>query len=111
MQYQSDKVDPMIATYNYGVLTGILIEEGLKKALGKVSPEELTPELFCLEGLNRISNFNYKGGTGPHTYELGVNTGWESKASLWKMSEDGKHTMVKDWFTATNLWKLGYRPQ
>jgi len=77
-----------------------VVKEGLRLALEKVAPEQITGETLKSYGLDRISNFDLGGISYPITYRLGDHKG-PNHFRYW-VSRDGVLYALTDWVQCTS---------
>jgi ABC-type branched-subunit amino acid transport system substrate-binding protein len=85
--------------YLNGLLSGMVIAEGVRLALDTVTPDKINGEAIK-NGLDRIKNFDGMGLTWPITYSPGEHTG-PLHVRYWKVVKDGYVEPVSDWMPTT----------
>lgn len=86
--------------YVNGVLSGMVIAEGIRQALESVPPEKLTGEAIK-HGLDRISGFDAQGLTRPISYVKDDHIG-PKQVRFWVVKK-GLVTPVSDWMPTTTF--------
>ncbi len=89
--------------YVNGILSGMVIAQGIHLALDKVPPDKLNGETLKKYGLDRIKNFDCMGLTKPITYVPGDHIG-PKHVRYWAV-HNGKLEPVSDW-VATTLFRI-----
>jgi len=87
--------------YNVGLLSGMVIAEGIRLALDEVSPDKLTGETLKKYGLDRIKNFDAMGLTKPITYVPGDHIG-QKQVRYW-VARKGYVEPISDWMPTTTF--------
>ncbi len=82
--------------YINGILSGMIIAEGLRKALDEVTPEALNGEALKKYGLDRIKDFDCMGLTTPITYVSGDHMG-QKHVKYWEVRKGGDTYPITDW--------------
>ena len=85
--------------YIVGILSGMVIGEGIRLALDEVTPEKLTGEALKKYGLDRIKNFDAMGLTKPITYVPGDHIG--QKVVRYWVARKGFVEPISDWMPTT----------
>jgi len=85
--------------YIVGILSGMVIGEGIRLALDEVAPEKLTGEALKKFGLDRIKNFDAMGLTKPITYVPGDHIG--QKVVRYWVARKGFVEPISDWMPTT----------
>ena len=88
--------------YINGILSGMVIAEGIRLALDTVTPEALTGETLKMYGLDRIKNFDGMGLTKPITYVLDDHIG-PKHVQYWVVRKEGYVEPVSDWMPTTTF--------
>ena len=86
--------------YMVGILSGMVIGEGIRLALDEVSPEKLNGEALKKFGLDRIKNFEAMGLTKPITYVPGDHIG--QKVVRYWVARKGYVEPISDWMPTTD---------
>jgi len=84
--------------YINGVLSGMVIAEGIRQALSEVPPEKLTGEAIK-QGLDKISGFDGQGLTRPISYVKDDHIG-QKQVRFWVV-KNGFVEPVSDWMPTT----------
>jgi ABC-type branched-subunit amino acid transport system substrate-binding protein len=87
--------------YLNGILSGMVIAEGIRLALDMVAPEKLDGEALKKYGLDRIKNFDGMGLTWPITYLPGEHTG-PLHVKYWVVRK-GFVEPISDWMPTTTF--------
>jgi len=87
--------------YINGILSGMVIAEGIRLALDEVAPEKLNGEALKLYGLDRIKNFDGMGLTKPITYVPGDHIG-PKQVRYWVVRK-GFVEPASDWMPTTTF--------
>lgn len=85
--------------YINGVLSGMVIAEGIRLALDAVPPDKLTGEAIKVQGLDRIKGFDGMGLTKPITYTKDDHIG-QKQVRYWVV-RGGFVEPVSDWMPTT----------
>jgi ABC-type branched-subunit amino acid transport system substrate-binding protein len=85
--------------YIVGILSGMVIAEGIRLALDEVSPEKLNGEALKTYGLDRIRNFDAMGLTKPISYVPGDHIG-QKQVRYW-VARKGFVEPMSDWMPTT----------
>ncbi len=88
--------------YISGILSGMIIAEGLRLALDVVAPEALNGEALKKYGLDRIKNFDCMGLTTPITYVPGDHMG-QKHQRYWVVRKGGYVDPISDWEPMTTF--------
>jgi ABC-type branched-subunit amino acid transport system substrate-binding protein len=87
--------------YINGILSGMVIAEGIRLALDQVTPEKLNGETLKTYGLDRIKNFDGMGLTKPISYVPGDHIG-PKQVRYWAVRK-GFVEPVSDWMPTTTF--------
>lgn len=87
--------------YVNGILSGMIIAEGIRLALDEVTPDKLTGETLKKSGLDRIKNFDCMGLTKPISYIPDDHIG-PKQVRYWAVRE-GTLVPVSDWMPTTTF--------
>jgi len=87
--------------YVNGILSGMVIAEGIRLALDTVPPDKLTGEAIKTQGLDRINGFDGKGLTKPITYSKDDHIG-QKQVRYWVVRK-GFAEPVSDWMPTTTF--------
>jgi len=87
--------------YINGILSGMVIAEGIHLALDKVPPDKLTGETIKEDGLDRIQGFDGMGLTKPISYVPGDHIG-QKQVRYWVVRK-GVVEPVSDWMPTTTF--------
>lgn len=85
--------------YVNGILSGMIIADGIRLALDEVTPEKLNGEALKKYGLDRIRNFNGMGLTKPISYLPGDHIG-PKHVRYWVVRK-GYVEPISDWIPTT----------
>lgn len=85
--------------YINGILSGMVIAEGIRLSLDKVPPDKVSGEAIKEYGLDRIRGFDGMGLTKPITYEKGDHIG-QKQVRYWVVRK-GVVEPVSDWMPTT----------
>jgi ABC-type branched-subunit amino acid transport system substrate-binding protein len=85
--------------YINGLLSGMVIAEGIRLALDTIPPDKLTGEAIKTRGLDRISGFDGMGLTKPITYTKDDHIG-QKQVRYW-VAKGGFVEPVSDWMPTT----------
>jgi branched-chain amino acid transport system substrate-binding protein len=90
--------------YVDGILSGMIIAEGMKLALNEIAPEKLNGETLKIYGLDRIRNFTGMGLTAPISYTPGDHLG--QKHVRYYVVRKGYVEPISDWRPTTTYKTL-----
>jgi len=89
--------------YINGLLSGMIIVEGIKLALNEVPPDKLDGEALKKFGLDKIRNFDGMGLTVPISYipgDLDSHIG-QRHTQYWVVNKEGYLDPITDWLPST----------